>query len=65
MYLFAKSIDLFLFVVMTQSSLSSFMVYHRVCNKSNPTGATTEAGTPTLRVHHCDFTFINRVRVYD
>ena len=65
MYLFAKSIDFFLFVVMTQSSLSSFMIYHRVCNKSNPTGATTEAGIPTLRVHHCVFTFINRVRVYD
>ena len=26
-------------------ALSSFMTYHRVCNKSNTTGATSEGGT--------------------
>jgi len=43
--------------------LSSFMTYHRACNKSNKTGATCGAGTATLPEHLRSTTVYGRVRV--
>ena len=38
--------DIIPFVIITmRTNLSSFVIYHRVCNKSNTTGATSGTGT--------------------